>query len=81
MTGQQPVLIVIDDEPNILDVVGRFAVRAGFEVVACAGGREGIAKVQSMHADLVMVDLRCPTSGDWKSCGRSAHPTRTARPC
>ena len=64
MTGEQkPVLIVIDDEPGILEVVGRFAARAGFEVIACAGGREGIAKVQSTHADLVMVDLRMPDVG------------------
>jgi DNA-binding NtrC family response regulator len=63
MTAQQPVLIVIDDEPGILDVVGRFAARSGFRVIACAGGREGIARVQSTHADLVMVDLRMPDVG------------------
>jgi DNA-binding NtrC family response regulator len=63
MTAQQPVLIVIDDEPGILDVVGRFAARSGFQVIACAGGREGIARVQSTHADLVMVDLRMPDVG------------------
>ena len=40
MTAEQkPVLIVIDDEPGILEVVGRYAARAGFDVVACAGGR------------------------------------------
>ena len=63
MTGPRPVLIVIDDEPGILEVVGRFAVRAGFDVVPCAGGRDGIAEVQSRHADLVMVDLRMPDVG------------------
>jgi DNA-binding NtrC family response regulator len=63
MTGQRPVLIVIDDEQGILDVVGRFATRAGFDVVPCAGGREGIARVQAGHADLVMVDLRMPDVG------------------
>jgi DNA-binding NtrC family response regulator len=63
MTGQQPVLIVVDDEPGILEVVGRFAARAGFQVIPCAGGREGIEKVQTTHADLVMVDLRMPDVG------------------
>jgi DNA-binding NtrC family response regulator len=38
-------------------------VRAGFDVVPCAGGRDGIAQVQSRHADLVMVDLRMPDVG------------------
>jgi two-component system response regulator HydG len=63
MTVQRPVLVVIDDEQGILDVIGRFASRAGFEVVACAGGREGIARLQSGPADLVMVDLRMPDVG------------------
>jgi DNA-binding NtrC family response regulator len=63
MTGQRPVLVVIDDEQGILDVVGRFATRAGFDVVPCAGGREGIERIQSGHADLVMVDLRMPDVG------------------
>jgi DNA-binding NtrC family response regulator len=53
----------VDDEQGILDVVGRFARRAGFEVVACSGGREAIAQLQTRRADLVMVDLRMPDVG------------------
>ena len=41
MTGQRPLLLVVDDEQGILDVVGRFARRAGFDVVACSGGQRG----------------------------------------
>jgi DNA-binding NtrC family response regulator len=63
MTGQPPLLVVVDDEPGILDVVGRFARRGGFEVVACSGGREAIAQMQSRRADLLMVDLRMPDVG------------------
>ena len=37
MTGQRPMLVVVDDEQGILDVVSRFAKRAGYEVVTCAG--------------------------------------------
>ena len=63
MTGQQPVLVVVDDEEAILDVVSRFARRAGFEVIACSGGRDAIAHLQTSRADLVMVDLRMPDVG------------------
>jgi DNA-binding NtrC family response regulator len=60
MSGERPVLVVVDDEPGILDVVGRFARRNGFEVVTCSGGRDAIARIQTHRADLVMVDLRMP---------------------
>jgi DNA-binding NtrC family response regulator len=63
MTVQQPMLIVVDDEQGILDVVSRFARRAGFDVMACSGGREAIALLQTRHADVAMVDLRMPDIG------------------
>jgi DNA-binding NtrC family response regulator len=63
MTGQRPSLVVVDDEQGILDIVSRFARRAGFDVVTCSGGREAIAQMQTRRADLVMVDLRMPDVG------------------
>jgi DNA-binding NtrC family response regulator len=63
MSGQQPLLVVVDDEQGILDVVSRFARRAGFDVVTCAGGRDAIVQLQTRRADLVMVDLRMPDVG------------------
>jgi DNA-binding NtrC family response regulator len=57
------MLIVVDDEQGILDVVSRFARRAGFDVMACSGGREAIALLQTRHADVAMVDLRMPDIG------------------
>jgi two-component system response regulator HydG len=52
--------VVVDDEQGILDVIGRFAGRLGFEVEGCPGGREAIERIQTRRADLVMVDLRMP---------------------
>jgi two-component system response regulator PilR (NtrC family) len=63
MTGQPPSLLVVDDEQGILDVVGRFGRRAGFEVIACSGGHQAIAHLRTAHADLAMVDLRMPDIG------------------
>ena len=63
MNGQKPLLMVIDDEQGILDVVGRFAQRAGYDAITCASGRDAIAQLQVRRADLVMVDLRMPDVG------------------
>jgi len=63
MTGLRPLLVVVDDEQGILDVVGRFARRAGYEVITCSGGREAIAQLRTNRADLVLVDLRMPDVG------------------
>jgi DNA-binding NtrC family response regulator len=63
MTAQRPLLVIVDDEQGILDVVSRFAERAGFDVEACSHGREAIALIQAKRPDLVMVDLRMPEVG------------------
>jgi DNA-binding NtrC family response regulator len=63
MNGQKPLVVVIDDEQGILDVVSRFAQRAGYEAITCASGRDAITRLQERRADLVMVDLRMPDLG------------------
>jgi DNA-binding NtrC family response regulator len=63
MSGQRPVLVVVDDEEGILDVVGRFAHRAGYETLTFSSGRAAIAQLQTRRADLVLVDLRMPDVG------------------
>ena len=63
MTGQRPSVMVVDDEAGVLDVVSRFASKAGFDVSTCSGGGEAVAQLRSRGVDLVMVDLRMPDVG------------------
>jgi two-component system response regulator HydG len=63
MAGQRPLLVIVDDEPGILEVVSRFAERLGFSVAVCSSGREAIGVIQTRRPDLVMVDLRMPDVG------------------
>jgi two-component system, NtrC family, response regulator HydG len=60
MSGPRPTLVIVDDEQGILDVVSRFAERAGFDVAMCSRGREAMEVIQTRRPDLVMVDLRMP---------------------
>jgi DNA-binding NtrC family response regulator len=61
--SQGPVLLIVDDEEGILDVLSRFARRAGFEVVTSSGGRDAIALLRAQRIDLAMIDLRMPDIG------------------
>ncbi len=54
------MLLVVDDDTAILDLIARFAERAGFDVVSCPGGREALAQLQHRPTDLAVVDLRMP---------------------
>jgi two-component system, NtrC family, response regulator AtoC len=56
----RPLLLVVDDEVPVLKVVERLAVKAGFDVTACASGADAMRTLMRKPADLAMVDLRMP---------------------
>jgi two-component system response regulator HydG len=53
-------LFVIDDEPQVLDVIQRFASALGFEVLTFSDGNEALAEAGRHAPDLALVDLRMP---------------------
>ena len=55
-----PTLLVIDDEPTVLEAVKTIGERSGFDVVCCADGEAGVEASRTQRPDLVMVDLRMP---------------------
>ena len=63
MTAGKPRLLIVDDEPGILEVVDRFASRAGYETATCPSGADAIASLQTRRMDLVLVDVRMPDVG------------------
>jgi DNA-binding NtrC family response regulator len=63
MSAAAPTLLVVDDEPYILDAVGDIASHAGFHVVKAASGGAGIRLSKEQRADLAMVDLKMPDVG------------------
>ncbi|HWW88501.1 MAG TPA: response regulator, partial [Vicinamibacterales bacterium] len=60
VTTGRPLLLVVDDEHQVLDVVERLAGKAGFEVMTCESGTEALRTLTRRPADLAMVDLRMP---------------------
>ena len=55
-----PTLLVIDDEPTVLEAVKTIGERSGFDVVCCPDGESGVEASRASRPDLVMVDLRMP---------------------
>jgi DNA-binding NtrC family response regulator len=59
MTEVKPLVLLVDDDPQVLGVISRFAADAGFDVIRCAGGREALDKLAKQPA-LALVDMRMP---------------------
>lgn len=53
-------ILVVDDEPTILDVVGRYMEHAGYETLRAADGPEALRLAAEYRPDLVVLDLMLP---------------------
>src|SRR5262249_15235994 len=53
-------IVMIEDEPDILEVVAYRLEREGFEVSTSRDGEEGLARIRREHPDLVILDLMLP---------------------
>jgi two-component system OmpR family response regulator len=56
----EPRILVVDDEPSIVDAVGTALRYEGFDVVTAASGREAIASVAECEPDLCVLDWMLP---------------------
>ncbi len=53
-------VLVVDDEPSIIDAVATVLRYEGFEVEEATNGRAGLAKCQERSFDLVILDVMLP---------------------
>jgi two-component system OmpR family response regulator len=53
-------ILVVDDEPNIRDLLSASLRFAGYEVATASNGNEAIDRVVSLQPDLVLLDVMLP---------------------
>jgi DNA-binding response OmpR family regulator len=53
-------VLVVDDEPKIVEVVGDYLRRAGFSVTTAADGEGAVTSARARPPDLVVLDLGLP---------------------
>lgn len=53
-------ILVIDDEPKIVEICHDYLKAAGFEVIAAGDGLKGLAAARREKPDLVVLDLMMP---------------------
>jgi two-component system OmpR family response regulator len=53
-------LLVVDDEPNIVELLSVSLRFAGFEVASAMNGRDAVAQARQFRPDLVLLDVMLP---------------------
>jgi two-component system, response regulator, stage 0 sporulation protein F len=53
-------VLVVDDDPGILEMLSEVISRKGFRVVAVSSGEQALQEVEKQHFDLIFLDLVLP---------------------
>jgi DNA-binding response OmpR family regulator len=63
-------ILVVDDEPKIVDIVRAYLQREGYHVLVAYDGREALAAARRERPDLLVLDLMLPELSGWDVCRR-----------
>jgi DNA-binding response OmpR family regulator len=65
---QKGTIVVVDDEPNIADLVDMYLAREGFRVLKAGTGQAGLAAVTNNRPRLVVLDVGLPDLDGLEVC-------------
>jgi DNA-binding response OmpR family regulator len=63
-----PRILVVDDEPDAVELIGFNLKSSGFEVITAADGEEALKKAKALLPDLIVLDLMLPEVDGLEVC-------------
>ena len=66
MASTMSKILVVDDDPNIRELVRIFLRNEGFDVYEASDGVEALATLETLKADLVILDVMMPNMDGWE---------------
>lgn len=70
MQRSPATVLVVDDDPNVRDVLRRYLHRAGYRVVEAADGEAALEQAAKHQPDLVILDVMLPGLDGLDVCAR-----------
>src|SRR6266487_6014745 len=61
-------ILIVDDDPNIRELVRVFLRDEGFDVSEASDGVEALARLETLKADMVILDVMMPNMDGWELC-------------
>lgn len=63
-----PKILVVDDDPNIRELVSLFLRREGYEVLEAVNGEDALNRLEAVKPDLAVIDVMMPKMDGWALC-------------
>ena len=72
-------ILIVDDEQDIVDLVGYNLEKSGYKTIRAYDGESGLRKALAEGPDLVLLDVMLPGLDGWEVCKRLRANEKTAR--
>lgn len=61
-------ILVVDDEPDIIDLVRNRLEQSGYDVITAHDGVQAMDRVEQDHPDLIVMDAKMPHKSGYEVC-------------
>jgi two-component system alkaline phosphatase synthesis response regulator PhoP len=65
---QQTKILVVDDEPDIVEILSYNLQKSNYQVLKATNGLECLEVAQQTHPDLIILDIRMPGMNGIETC-------------
>lgn len=65
---QQPTILIVDDQPNNLQVLSETLVDAELQIAVAVDGESALEQLQYFHPDLILLDIMMPGMDGFDTC-------------
>jgi putative two-component system response regulator len=69
-TGQKARVLIVDDQVDVVDLMGEILTTHGFEVESASDGLEGLDRAKEQHPDIILLDISMPNMDGYETCRR-----------
>ena len=63
-----PVILIIDDDPNIIELLSVNLLASGYEIMTAVDGKDAQAKILQRMPQLIVLDIMMPEIDGWELC-------------
>ncbi|MFO7790780.1 MAG: response regulator transcription factor [Bacteroidota bacterium] len=74
---QQPCILLIDDDPDVLEFLSYNLIKSGYQVFTALNGKQGIKKANKLSIDLVILDIMMPENDGIEICEQMRQNPKT----
>ena len=71
-------ILVVDDEPQVTEIIEAFLTNAGHEVIVSNDASDGLKKAREAKPDVILLDIMMPGSDGYSICNELKNSPPTA---